>query len=600
MTSNRHFLPATKAGAIALALMTASLLFPLFLAGCGGDGDSVIATVGDREVTATYYELKLGKVAESDLPLGEDGVPMDTATIAGKKAFLGVIINKELMAAKAEQLGFGSSEGVKGLGNAVSEVEGGQLMHADLIEGPSAEVTEQDILDYYARAGEQRRFSFIICNFEADALAAREQLLAGKEWTEVANEFNDGSKGPRGDYTVDVSFGRTADAFEEVIFSLEEGKISEPVLTVYGYWIVRLDKVRNVKAPELDDNYRERIRQTLVGRQINLRRANFIKESRERHEFKMDETALWAIFEGLPEDEPYLDPETNKPVPREDLSPLNIDRKDLDKFFFSFKKDLAEEAEVWTVGDYKNLYDEMNTFQRPKRSQALGGVRNKIVTDMVDRLLLVSEARERGYMVDNRVEAKVKERVEQAMITKLHDEVVIFDQFVSKEELDAFWSEHMTEYQESEKRSGRIVYCTEEAQALAASEASRGGAGWDRIIADYEVNDANKQTGGELAAISTNSTGPVRDALFSLEIGNVSDPVSVENGFVVVKLEKIIPARQKELAEVRELLSERIRRIRKDEALDALLSEWREEFPVVINEKALSDLPSWNELHKVD
>lgn len=600
MTPSRHTRPAGFAGAVALALTVVSLSVPLFLAGCGGGDigpDTVIATVGDRDVTAAYYELKLGKVDLEDLPVDDLGQPVDTSTLEGKKAFLDVIVNKELMAAKAEQLGFGASENVKNITRAVSEVEGSTLMHEELIEGPAADVTDQEIEEYYAKVGEQRRFRFIICNFEEDALAAREQVLAGKDWTEVADEFNDGAKGPAGDYTVEVTFGRVADDFEDAIFALEEGQVSEPIFNLYGYWIMRLEKMRKLDAPPLDDNYRERIRMTLKGRNINLMRKKFIEESRERHEFKMDDDALWIIFQGLPDEEPYLDPETQKPIPKAELSPLDVDRKDLDRFFFSLRADLAEEPEVWTIGDFKNLYDDMSTFQRPKRSQALGGVRNKIVADMVDRPLLAAEARERGYLEDSRVLAKARERSEQAMVTRLHDEVVTYDQFVSKEELDAFWNEHKDEYEEPEKRAGKILYCREQDQAAAAVAEARAGAEWAAILDAYEVNQNNKDAGGELAPISSTATGPVRDVLFELAEGQVSDPVAVENGWVVVKLEEITPQRMRELAEMHEQVSERIRRLRKDQALKDFLAEWREEFPVTIYEGKLSSLPSWDDLH---
>lgn len=600
MTPSRIQRSARPAGLALLSLLCAAFLLPVLLAGCGGggaDGDSVILTVGDRDVTAAYYELKLGKLAREELPVDENGETVDTSTMAGKKAFLDVITNKELMAAKAVDLGYGSSESVMGINNAVREVEGGKLMHLDLIETPTANVTEQDVLDYYEMSRQERRLMFMICDMEQDALAARERILAGDPWKQVADEFNTGSKGPAGDYSFVVHYGQTSDEFEEAVFGLEVGEVSRPVKTIYGFWILRVEAVRDIDVPELTDEYRTRIESTIKGRRINLARQKFVAESRERHEYKMDEESLRIIYQGLPEDELYLDPETQSPVDKGLLEPLKIDRKDLNRFFMSCRLDLDKEPESWTIGDYKNLFDDMNTFQRPKKNTNLGGVRNKIETDMVDRRLLVSEARERGYLDDPRVVAQGRQRSEQAMITRLHDEVVKIEDVVSPEELSAFWDEHRGEYKISEARSGRIIYCAEESVAAEAAAAARSGSSWKELLASYGQNKQNIANEGVVEPLPAHASGRIRDAFYGLAaIGDISDPVALDSGFAVVRLDEITPERMMELSEVREGVAERIRRQRKDAALNELLDEWRQEFPVVVNEKNLAKVRSWEEL----
>ena len=83
------------------------------LAGCGGKdggdksgGSTVLATVGDTDITAEMYETGLAKMEKGDLPVDDLGQPVDTATQAGKQEFLEVLINKELLRQKALQLGY--------------------------------------------------------------------------------------------------------------------------------------------------------------------------------------------------------------------------------------------------------------------------------------------------------------------------------------------------------------------------------------------------------------------------------------------------------------------------------------------------------------
>ncbi|MCB1150509.1 SurA N-terminal domain-containing protein, partial [bacterium] len=428
-----------------LALLLTVLLAAAVLTGCGGggvDSDTVVAKVGDRVVTVADYELMLSKLQPNELPVGEDGVPLDMASEAGKRAFLDMVVNKELMAAKAVDLGFDQDQTMVQANTTLLENFAPKLMYQELNQIPSQNVTDAEIDAYYENQKTVRNVHFMICNFESDALEARRRLMDGELWEDVAAEFNDGSKGPTGDYTLQIQWGRTEDAFENVVFNLDVGEISEPFDTVYGWWVIRLDSIGENRVPELTDQQRERIRQTLQARKSNLMNAEFVAQSRAKHELKLDETALWLIYNGMPEEEPYLDPETNKPVPQGNLKQLDVPTEELDRVFFSVKFDLDGEPEVWTIGDYKAQYDQWNVFQRPKRGELLGGVRKKILNDMVDRRLMISEARERGYFERPEVTGDVNMNVERAMVQKLHDEVVKIDERISPEALDAFWNEH--------------------------------------------------------------------------------------------------------------------------------------------------------------
>ncbi|MCP4800981.1 MAG: hypothetical protein GY893_13650 [bacterium] len=421
------------------------------IAGCsGGSDESVLAKVGDREITASYYEDRLSNLKQNELPT-KDGEVLDTALLEGKLRFLEIIIDKELMALKAEQLGFGKIDRIESLNTAVTEFKAGEIMHQELVIDPSQNISQAEIDDYYSNLQHKRNFHFILCNFEDDALKAREEILAGGLWEDVADKYNDGSRGPRNDYSVTFEYGRAQDKFERALFSAEVGEVTMPVSTVYGWWILRLNTIEDNRVPELDEQFITKIKQTLVARKVNLGRDAFIQESRAKHGFHMDEAALWIVFQGLPEvDEPYLNPDTNKPNPRESLAPLDIDVEDLDKEFYRCQFDLSEEPEVWTVGDYKSLYDDLNVFQRPKRSKLLNGVKLDICQKLIDKMLLISESRERGYNEHPAVFAEVKKRTEEMMVNKLFEEVIVIDTIVSPEEVNAFWAENSDKFLDTE------------------------------------------------------------------------------------------------------------------------------------------------------
>jgi peptidyl-prolyl cis-trans isomerase C len=433
-----------------LLLLTLVSIVAAFIVGCSGGGDdALIAKIGDREITKSYYEDRLGKLQQNELPT-KDGESLDTAMLEGKQRFLEVLIDKELMALKAFQLGYGNIDEVKSLKTAVTEYKAGEIMHQELVVDPAQNVSQAEIAAYHENTKQKRHFHFILCNFEEDALKARDEVLAGGLWEDVADKYNDGSSGPAKDYTLTMEYGRSEDTFEKTLFGAEIGEVLMPFFTVYGYWVVRLDQIEEVRVPELDEAYVAKIKQTLIARKVNLSRADFIAASRIKHNFTIDNTALWIVYQGLPNDEPYINPDTNKPYPKESLIPIDVEVENLSREFFSCQFDLSEEPTVWTIGDYKALYDDLNVFQRPKKSKLLNGVKLDIMSKLIDKKLLIAESSERGYFENKDVYASVKNRTEEMIVTKLFNEVIVINERVTPKEINEFWTEYSFQYVDQE------------------------------------------------------------------------------------------------------------------------------------------------------
>jgi len=579
---------------LCLAAATAIIFCLPLLSGCGEDS-GILATVGDREITADYYQERLVRLTQLDLPMDDHLVTLDTNSLESKLAFLNVIVNKELMVLKAFDLGYDQQEEYINGKRILTQIMARDLMHADLINYPEADVTDADIEDYYANRQVKRHFQFIICNFKDDAIEARQKIMDGELWEDVAQEYNDGSAGPRNDYTMDLQYGMADDAFENALFSLEIGQLSEPVDTVYGYWIVRFNHLEEVRERDLDDTYREQIRRVITQRRSRLQEDAFIAASKEKHEFFMDEGALWLLFQGLPQEEGYLDPETNEPIPKDQLAALDIPAEESDRVLFSVLFDLNGEADVWTLGRYKAKYAEMSAFQRPKRNKMLGGVRRQIITDMVIKGLLMVESDERGYREDPRVLEDVRARLEEMMIERFHDDVIQYEEHVAAAAIAEFWAEHSGEFMTPEHREGRVVVCADEAAVESAREAIVAGDDWDDIYNRFAAVKDPVSKGA--LSVARNEMKPERDAIFSVEsVGDVTPPFRTQQGWAVMRLDKIVPPAQREMNEASREVSNRIKRIRKDQALKDKLAQWSDEFTVVINEDALAAMPSWDDL----
>ena len=91
----------------------------------------------------------------------------------------------------------------------------------------------------------------------------------------------------------------------------------------------------------------------------------------------------------------------------------------------------------------------------------------------------------------------------------------------------------------------------EKAQGLA--DRVRAGEDFSELARDHSEDPGSATVGGDLGMIETGlMVKPFEDKLFSLQEGEISDPVKTRYGFHVIKLTELIPETGKELSEVRD------------------------------------------------
>ncbi|MBM1220679.1 peptidylprolyl isomerase [Ponticoccus sp. SC2-23] len=93
----------------------------------------------------------------------------------------------------------------------------------------------------------------ILVETEEEALAVISRLEAGEDFAELARELStDFGSGANGGDLGWFGTGVMVPPFEEAVLSLEEGEVSSPVETQFGFHIVTLKETRDVTPPALD------------------------------------------------------------------------------------------------------------------------------------------------------------------------------------------------------------------------------------------------------------------------------------------------------------------------------------------------------------
>jgi peptidyl-prolyl cis-trans isomerase C len=92
----------------------------------------------------------------------------------------------------------------------------------------------------------------ILVETEDDAKAVEEELKKGADFAELAKKK---SKDPGASDGGDLGFftkDQMVPEFSSVAFSLEPGKISDPVKSQFGWHVIKVEEKRKRKAPEFD------------------------------------------------------------------------------------------------------------------------------------------------------------------------------------------------------------------------------------------------------------------------------------------------------------------------------------------------------------
>jgi peptidyl-prolyl cis-trans isomerase C len=222
--------------------------------------------------------------------------------------------------------------------------------------------------------------------------------------------------------------------------------------------------------------------------------------------------------------------------------------------------------------------------------------------DLLDSLIryhvLAVEARKKGYERDPEVQRVAKDRMIKLFTQQeINDKVKLSD--IADSEVQKFFEEHAADYARPEAvRVSQIVVKdrAKAAKVIAAAKAlpkSDLKAFRDLVAKESEDPDS-KQRGGDLTQFDRATTQippPVVAAAFALkEIGDVSELVSTNKGFVILKLTERRAALSRTLEEAKTEIQKRLLEELRNRKKKELIEEARKSVRVEIFEDQLAKL----------
>nr|WP_246434623.1 peptidylprolyl isomerase [Quisquiliibacterium transsilvanicum] len=181
------------------------------------------------------------------------------------------LIARELFVQEAERKGLARNVEVqRQLDAARQEIMIRALIRDHLKTHPASDAEVQAEYDKVKKQGGEKEYKarHILVEKEDEAKKVIEDLKKGAKFEDLAKQSKDtGSAASGGDLDWNVP-GTFVKPFADALASLQKGKMTEaPVQTQFGWHVIRLDDVRDVKAPPLDQ-VKPQIQQELERRKV--------------------------------------------------------------------------------------------------------------------------------------------------------------------------------------------------------------------------------------------------------------------------------------------------------------------------------------------
>lgn len=216
-----------------------------------GGADAVVATVNGTNITLGHMI-----VLRENLPAQYQALPDDIL-------FKGILDQLVQQAALSQTM-----DGKTTLRDtlAMENDQRGYLSGVSLQTVAGSAVTDSALQKAYdakfADAAETKEYNaaHILVKTEDEAKEIKTKLDAGGDFAQLAKEFSsDGASANGGDLGW-FSDGMMVQPFQDAVFAMEVGSVSEPVETQFGWHLIQLKETRIKSAPTLDE-----LREELAG-----------------------------------------------------------------------------------------------------------------------------------------------------------------------------------------------------------------------------------------------------------------------------------------------------------------------------------------------
>ncbi len=562
------------------------LVLIVVLAGCQKISDDTVAKVGKFEITVDDYKNELSKRFSNK----ESYADVDSSL---KMDILNRMIEEKLFLNEAYDQDINEDPVIMGEYKKRKEgIIGDKYYEKNVVDKV---ISEDELKEAYNKNKEEVKASHVLIAYkgatrsratrskeEAKKLANQiyRKANAGKSIKYLAEKYSDdpSAKQNKGDLGY-FSWGKMAGPFQEKAFSLKPGEISEPVLTSFGYHIIKVDDKRD--NPRFIAN-------------------NYDKEklALKQRLYKGVQAEAKAVWDSLVS---KLKSDDNFKINDEDIKKVNtLISEKLKKGKIGIKDfDDSEKSIVLSSWDNDNCdlgyildYYGQQLSSYGKNLANFDKLK-KVVENFSSSKIIVGIAEKEGYENDPDVKVdidKLQAITDSRMIKKVEQILVNNAIKIDDEDIKKYYEEHQDTFKKQAEIEVWEIYLKDKKLAEKLLKQAKSGKNFEKLAEKYTEDKYYQKKKGYLGFIKSFSRGDISKKALAAGPNVFVGPIKYKQGWSILKTGQEKPERIKTLDESKGLARSKMKTEMTKNRKEEIKKELHDSYSVEINEKILGKI----------
>jgi len=468
-----------------------------------------LAVIGNKVISTTefqkYYKDKLLRVGLTD-----NG---DT-----RLKYLQNLIDDEVLITDAKKKGLDKSKSALIEYERIYTQELLNLFSEKIIE-PSISIPEDDIRNMYLKMNTKIKVRHLYAGSKEEAEKLYTELKSGKTFEELAAVvFHDEKLMKSGGDLGYISVDEMDPNFEDAAFSLNVGEISQPVKTVTGYSIIKVeDRKQNPFVVESEYlKAHDRIKAFVRKRKYEEAAKKFTYRQKEELQIKFNKNLLKEIYSSL----------------------QSAKEKNLSEPTSSFYQKNRNAILTTTVAgnwNIKRVVSELRTTPEEQRKW-IHSVTD--LEDFISGLIIRKNMMRKAIAIGLDTSAMLKDKVDfnfNTYLLRQNENQLRATLIIPKDSIKMYYTQNSDRFmKEAEVRLSSVLVDTK-SLADSITILLSGGTSFEKIAKENSIQTVTAKNGGDMGFFRRDDLGNLRDKVSELKPGEWLGPVSDDGKYLFLK-----------------------------------------------------------------
>lgn len=533
--------------------------------------NDTLALINDKVITTSeFLQSYKEKVAKYGLT--------DNGEIRIK--YLMNLVNDELLIAEAKNKKLNKTDEAE---KELKRIRIQELLNAysEKHNSPQINITEDDLKDLFIKMNMKIKVSHLYAPTKEKADLIYKELINGKSFEELAKEnFEDPVLRNNGGALGYITIDEMDPDFEKEAYSMRVGEISEPVKTVEGYSIIRVEDIKS--NPLVTENEylkaREKLKSFARKRAYEEISKEFTHNLSERLEIKYNDNLLSKIYRSIQQQnfDNYM--ENSSLISENDLSEIIVSSK----FANWDLQTLINELTIVTEKQKKWIKTEENL--------------KDFITGLINRNYILNEAEKENLNKTPSFHKKVEFNFDTYLLTtienKLKKEIKI-----SEDSVKNYYKNNINLFAEEPEICLSSILLNDKTLADSIKNLLNNGGNFENLAKEFSIQKQTALSGGTIGFFKKKDLENIADEVFLLKPGEWRGPFVEDGKYAFLKCIDYKEAQVKPFEKVKDEIENNLIALEWYKFRDQYTSSLREKIRCEFFPKKLNSL---NLLTKID